>query len=59
MLGESEDGTWSDIVTWAGHRDAMDASNAVMADPAFKPFVQMIDAASMQMSHLAMVWHMN
>ncbi|MBA3911737.1 MAG: hypothetical protein C0524_18145 [Rhodobacter sp.] len=58
MLTESEDGGWTDIVTWASHADAMAAAEAVMADPAFLPFVQMIDGPSARMSHATLVWQL-
>lgn len=58
MLTESPDGTWSDIVTWASHADAMAAARAVMSDPDFGPFASMIDGPSVQMSHSALVWQL-
>ncbi|MFN5998063.1 MAG: hypothetical protein ACK47C_05445 [Paracoccaceae bacterium] len=59
MLTEGEDGTWSDIVTWASHADAMAAAAAVMSDPDFAPFGAMIDGPTVQMSHSALVWRMD
>jgi hypothetical protein len=58
MLTEGGDGTWTDIVTWASHADAMAAAEAVMADPDFAPFVAMIDGPSVRMSHSTLVWQM-
>jgi L-aminopeptidase/D-esterase-like protein len=58
MLTEGEDGTWSDIVTWASHADAMAAAEAVMSDPDFAPFGAMIDGPTVRMSHSALVWHL-
>jgi hypothetical protein len=59
MLTEGADGTWSDIVTWASHADAMAAAGAVMSDPDFAPFGAMIDGLTVQMSHSALVWRMD
>jgi hypothetical protein len=56
MLAEAEDGTWSDIVTWTSHAEAMAAAEAVMADPDFAPFGAMIDMSTVRMSHSALVW---
>ncbi len=56
MLVEAEDGTWSDIVTWASHADAMAAADAVMTDADFAPFGAMIDEPTIQMTHSALVW---
>lgn len=58
MLGEAEDGSWSDIVTWASRAEALAAAERVMADPAFLPFVRMIDGATARMSHSALVWQL-
>ncbi len=58
MLTEGEDSTWSDIVTWASHADAMAAADAVMSDPDFAPFGAMIDGPTVRMSHSALVWHL-
>ncbi len=58
MLTEAEDGTWSDIVTWASHADAMAAAKTVMSDPDFAPFGAMIDGPSVQVSHSTLVWHL-
>jgi antibiotic biosynthesis monooxygenase (ABM) superfamily enzyme len=56
MLVEAEDGTWSEIVTWASHADAMAAAKAVMSDADFAPFGAMIDGPSVRMTHSALVW---
>lgn len=58
MLTEAEDGTWSDIVTWASHAAAVAAAEAVLSDPDFAPFGAMIDGATVRMSHSALVWQM-
>jgi heme-degrading monooxygenase HmoA len=56
MLAESTDGTWTDIVTWARHDQAQAAAQAMLADPAFAPFLALIDAPTVQMGHSALVW---
>jgi hypothetical protein len=58
MLTEGADGTWSDIVTWASHADAMSAAEAVMSDPDFAPFGAMIDGSTVRMSHSTLVWRL-
>jgi len=58
LLTEAEDGTWSDIVTWASHPQAMAAAKAVMSDPDFAPFGSMIDGPSVQMGHSSLVWQL-
>jgi quinol monooxygenase YgiN len=58
MLAEAGDGTWTDIVTWSGHAEALAAAEAVMADPDFAPFGAMIDGPTVVMSHSALVWQM-
>lgn len=59
MLTESPDGTWSDIVTWDSHPQAMAAAQAVMGDPDFAPFAAMIDGPTVQMGHSALVWRLS
>lgn len=56
MLVEAKDGTWSDIVTWASHAEAMAAAEAVMSDADFAPFGAMIDGPTVRMTHAALVW---
>jgi hypothetical protein len=58
MLTEGEEGTWTDIVTWASHADAMAAAEAVMSDPDFAAFGAMIDGPSVRISHSTLVWQM-
>lgn len=56
MLTEAPDGTWTDIVTWASLADAQTAARVVMAEPAFQPFAALIDMATADLSHSALVW---
>lgn len=58
MLTESPDGTWSDIVTWASHPQALAAADAVMSDPDFAPFAALIDMGTVSMSHASLVWQL-
>lgn len=58
MLTEAPNGTWSDIVTWASHPQAMAAAEAVMSDPDFGPFAAMIDGPTVRMGHSALVWQL-
>jgi hypothetical protein len=50
-LSKGEDGSWTDAVTWAGMGAALAAPPAVMADPAFHPFMALIDGPSARMRH--------
>jgi hypothetical protein len=58
-LTRGEDGTWTDLVTWTSLSAAHAAAQAMMADPAFGPFVALIDPASMQMRHDTILWRMD
>jgi len=59
MLTEGPDGTWSDIVTWDSHAAARTAAETLMANPDFLAFCALIDPASVQMTHSALVWQMS
>jgi hypothetical protein len=59
MLTRGDDGTWTDLVLWASHPEALAAAEAVMSDPAFAPFGAMIDMAGARMSHAPLVWRMD
>jgi hypothetical protein len=59
QLTRAGDGTWTDHVSWASLPQARAAAKAMMADPAFAPFVALIDPASMQMRHDAILWRMD
>jgi hypothetical protein len=58
LLAEAEDGTWTDLVTWAGQPEALAAAQAVMADRAFAAFAALIDMHSLRMAHSALVWRL-
>lgn len=58
MLTEDPDGSWTDIVTWASHADALAAAGAVMSDPDFAPFMSMIDGPTAKMGHSTLVWQL-
>mgnify|MGYP001765943924 CR=1 FL=1 len=50
-LSQGADGTWTDAVTWTSLASAQAAAGAVMEDPAFTPFMALIDGASARMRH--------
>jgi hypothetical protein len=54
QLSKGPDGHWTDAVTWASLAEAEAAPQAVMADPAFAPFMAMIDGPSARMRHEAL-----
>lgn len=49
-------GEWSDIVEWSSLSAAMEAAEAVMADPAMTPLMVAIDPATVQMRHIPIRW---
>lgn len=55
----AEDGTWTDLVAWASLPQAQAAATAMMAEPAFQPFMAMIDRDSIQMRHDRILWQMD
>ncbi len=55
----AEDGTWTDLVTWASLPQAKAAATAMMAEPAFQPFMAMIDMDTVQMRHDSILWQMD
>ena len=59
ILVRAADGTWTDHVHWASLPQAMAAAEALMVDPAFGPFMALIDAASVTMRHEPVLWQMD
>ncbi len=55
-LSLGPDGRWTDWVGWADHGAAGAAAAALTADPVAAPFLSMIDAASIEMRHEALLW---
>lgn len=45
------DGTWTDHITWTTMEAAKTTAEAMMADPAAAPMMQMIDPDHVQMRH--------
>jgi hypothetical protein len=58
-LTRRADGGWTDLVTWTSLSAATAGAEAMMADPAFGPFVALIDPASVEMRHDALLWRMD
>lgn len=58
-LLQSPDGTWIDLVEWKDLPKAQAAAQAMMEEPSFRPFMAMIDPATVKMSHSALVWRMD
>jgi hypothetical protein len=59
QLTRSEDGTWTDHVTWASLPVALAASEAMMAEPAFQPFMALIDLSTVKMRHDPILWQVD
>ncbi|HEY6918682.1 MAG TPA: hypothetical protein VI412_05435 [Tabrizicola sp.] len=53
-LSKGADGRWTDAVTWASLAEAQAAPTAVMSEPAFHPFMALIDGSSALMRHEAL-----
>lgn len=51
QLSKGPDGRWTDHVLWSDMATAQSAAKAVMADPAFGPFLAAIDMGSLTMRH--------
>jgi hypothetical protein len=58
-LTRSEDGLWSDHVLWSSMAAAMAGAEAMMAEPAFGPFMALIDAPTVTMRHEPVLWQMD
>ncbi len=58
-LVRDHDGCWTDLVTWNSHAAGQMAAATMMADPAFGPFMTMIDGPSVQMSYAEILWCMD
>lgn len=55
-LVQGADGQWTDWVEWRDRAAAGAAAEAMMADPAFGPFMALIDGASVVMRHEALTF---
>jgi len=58
-LTRSEDGTWTDHVLWSSMGAALAGAEAMMAEPAFGPFMSLIDAPTVTMRHEPVLWQMD
>jgi quinol monooxygenase YgiN len=58
-LTRAEDGTWTDHVLWASMANAMAGADAMMAEPAFQPFMALIDGPTVTMRHDPVLWRMD
>lgn len=58
-LTRAEDGTWTDHVIWASMANAMAGADAMMAEPAFQPFMALIDGPTVAMRHDPVHWRMD
>lgn len=52
LVGPDEGGRYLDIVRWQSLTEAQQAAEKAMAEPAFGPFMEAIDGASVRMQHL-------
>lgn len=58
-LVQTPDGAWTDLVEWNDLETAKAAAEAVMQDPAFGPFMALIDPDTVALSHGALMWRMD
>jgi hypothetical protein len=58
-LVRNEDGIWTDQIDWADRPSADRATAAMMGEPAFQPFMALIDMESLTMDHPALLWQMD
>ena len=56
VLTRDPSGLWTDMVRWSSLAAAEAAAQGMMTDPAFGPFMALIDPASVQMRHADVVW---
>jgi len=54
-----EDGLWVDLVSWDSLEEAMQAAQAFTANPSAQPMVDMLDADTVRMYHLEIVYEDN
>ncbi len=50
-LTRAKDGSWTDHVRWSSMAAAMAGADAMMAEPAFGPFMALIDGSTVTMRH--------
>lgn len=58
-LTRAADGLWTDHVLWASTPEAMAAAEVMLADPAFAPFMALIDGPTVTMQHAPVLWRMD
>jgi hypothetical protein len=58
-LTRAEDGTWTDHVLWSSLPQAMAGAEQMTAEPAFQPFMALIDGATVAMRHEPVLWQMD
>ncbi|MDM7930318.1 hypothetical protein [Tabrizicola sp.] len=58
-LTRSDAGVWTDHVLWSSTAAAMTGADAMMANPAFGPFMALIDGQTVEMRHDPVLWQMD
>ncbi len=58
-LTRAEDGTWTDHVLWSSLPLAMAGAEQMTAEPAFQPFMALIDGATVVLRHEPVLWQMD
>jgi hypothetical protein len=58
-LTRAEDGTWTDHVLWNSMAAARTGADAMMSEPAFGPFMALIDGYTVRMRHEPVLWQMD
>lgn len=57
-LTVDDGGLWTDVIEWTSLPEALAAAEQVLQHPDFAPFGEMIDPASVNMRHAAILWRM-
>ena len=58
-LSVDDTGLWTDAVTWTSKAAALKAAEEAMTQPAFAPFMALIDPDSVNMRHASILWQMD
>ena len=58
-LAVDADGNWTDLVEWTDMNAAQTGAQAMMGEPAFQPFMALIDMGSVKMGHSVVRWRMD
>lgn len=58
FLTVDDDQLWTDVIEWRSLPEALAAAEEVLQHPDFAPFGSMIDGATVELRHAAILWRM-